>query len=115
MTVLEFISNECYCETAMTLPGWMKRALSRIRQEAAFCRELMRDKRTPKAAKIFLGLAVGYAFSPIDLVPDFVPVLGLLDDLIIVPILIWIGLRLVPAALIREVRDKVVKDTVVCP
>jgi uncharacterized membrane protein YkvA (DUF1232 family) len=97
------------------LSGKWKGVIVRIQQEAAFCRELMRDKRTPRTAKIFLGLAVGYALSPVDLVPDFIPVLGFLDDLIIVPLLIWIGLRFVPATLIRELRDKVAKGPALYP
>ena len=63
-----------------------------------------RDPRTPFAAKA-LGVAVaGYALSPIDLIPDFVPVLGLLDDLLIVPAGIWLFVRMVPAAVMADAR-----------
>lgn len=51
------------------------------------------DRRTPFIAKLVIGLTVGYLLSPIDLVPDFIPVLGLLDDLIIVPLLITLSIR----------------------
>lgn len=55
-----------------------------------------RDPRTPWYAKA-LGLAVAaYAFSPVDLIPDFIPVLGLVDDLLIVPLGLWLTLRLIP-------------------
>lgn len=63
-----------------------------------------RDPRTPLAAKVLAGAVAAYALSPVDLIPDFIPVLGLLDDLIIVPAGIWLVLRLVPAALMDELR-----------
>lgn len=63
-----------------------------------------RDPRTPLSAKIVaLGVAA-YALSPIDLIPDFIPVLGYFDDLLIVPLGIWLAVRLIPAALMAEFR-----------
>ena len=64
-----------------------------------------RDPRTPLAAKLLAGAIAGYAFSPIDLVPDFIPVLGLVDDLVIVPLGVWAVLKLVPAPLLAEYRE----------
>src|SRR5882757_1722082 len=65
-----------------------------------------RDPRVPWYAKaLALGVA-GYAFSPIDLIPDFVPVLGYLDDLIIVPLGLWLVVRLTPPALVAELRHE---------
>ena len=52
-----------------------------------------RDPRVPWAAKVLAALAAAYALSPIDLIPDFVPVLGYLDDLILLPVMIWLALR----------------------
>ncbi len=63
-----------------------------------------RDPRTPLAAKLLAGCVAAYALSPIDLIPDFVPVLGLLDDLLLVPAGIWLALRLIPAGLRSELR-----------
>jgi uncharacterized membrane protein YkvA (DUF1232 family) len=63
-----------------------------------------RDPRVPWYAKL-LGLVItGYALSPIDLIPDFIPVLGLLDDLILIPAGIWLMLRLIPEAVFAEHR-----------
>lgn len=63
-----------------------------------------RDRRTPLGARV-LGLGIaGYALSPIDLIPDFVPVLGLLDDLLIVPLGLWLFFRMVPAAVMADAR-----------
>lgn len=56
----------------------------------------LKKKETPIIAKIFAGLTVGYALSPIDLVPDFIPVLGYLDDLIILPLLVALTVGFIP-------------------
>ena len=56
----------------------------------------LHKKDTPFPAKIFAGLTVAYALSPIDLVPDFIPVLGYLDDLLILPLLVALTLRFIP-------------------
>ena len=63
-----------------------------------------RDPRTPLAAKLLAGVVAAYALSPIDLIPDFIPVLGYLDDLLLVPAGIWLAVRLIPAELLDEFR-----------
>lgn len=63
-----------------------------------------RDARTPWYAKILAALVLAYAFSPIDLIPDFIPVLGYLDDLIIVPAGIALTLKLIPPEVMDEAR-----------
>jgi uncharacterized membrane protein YkvA (DUF1232 family) len=64
-----------------------------------------RDPRVPLGAKLLAGAVAAYALSPIDLIPDFIPVLGYLDDLLLVPAGIWLALRLIPAPLIAELRE----------
>jgi uncharacterized membrane protein YkvA (DUF1232 family) len=66
-----------------------------------------KDPRTPWYAKGLIFLIVAYAFSPIDLIPDFVPVLGYLDDLIIIPTGIWLAIRMIPADVLTEARGRV--------
>jgi len=61
---------------------------------------------TPLLAKIVAAMVVAYAFSPIDLIPDFIPVIGQLDDLIIVPLGVWLVLRLIPEHVIAASRQK---------
>ncbi len=63
-----------------------------------------RDRRTPRAAKLVAAATAAYALSPLDLIPDFIPVLGLLDDLLLVPAGIWLALRLIPPPLMAEYR-----------
>jgi uncharacterized membrane protein YkvA (DUF1232 family) len=63
-----------------------------------------RDRRVPWHAKLAAGCVAAYALSPIDLIPDFIPVFGYLDDVILVPLGIMLAVRLVPASLMAEFR-----------
>jgi uncharacterized membrane protein YkvA (DUF1232 family) len=85
----------------------LRSAGRKIKQELNIYRLVMTDRRTPKLAKILLGAAVAYAISPIDIIPDFIPVVGHLDDIIIVPALVFIGLKLVPKKVVAECRAQV--------
>lgn len=64
----------------------------------------LRHPDTPWPAKALAALVVAYALSPIDLVPDFIPVLGYVDDVLLLPGLIWLAIRLVPAAVLESCR-----------
>jgi uncharacterized membrane protein YkvA (DUF1232 family) len=83
-----------------------KKMTRSYRNEFDTYRLVLNDPRTPKAAKFFLGSAIAYALSPIDLIPDFVPLLGYLDDLVIVPLLIFAGLSFVSREVIEDCREK---------
>lgn len=63
-----------------------------------------RDPRTPWYAKVWSALIAGYAFSPIDLIPDFIPIIGYLDDAIIVPLGILIAIKLIPKEVMVDTR-----------
>ncbi|MBX9576436.1 MAG: DUF1232 domain-containing protein [Caulobacteraceae bacterium] len=65
-----------------------------------------RSPRTPLAAKLIAGAVAAYALSPIDLIPDFIPVLGYLDDLVIVPLGVALAVRMIPATLMAEFRTQ---------
>ena len=81
------------------------------KHQARYLRALAgrRDKRTPWYAKLIALLVAGYAISPIDLIPDFIPVLGYLDDVIIVPLGIMLAVRLIPKPLMAELREQAQK------
>ena len=66
----------------------------------------VRDPRTPWYAKMLAGAVVAHTFSPIDLIPDFIPVLGYLDDLITIPVGIWLALRMIPPDVMAASREK---------
>ena len=65
-----------------------------------------KDARTPRFAKALAIFTVGYALSPIDLIPDFIPVLGFVDDAIILPGLIWVVLRMIPPEVMSDCRTE---------
>lgn len=85
--------------------SWARRTSHRLRRDAHMLWIAARDTRTPLLAKLVGGLVAAYALSPIDFIPDFVPVLGLLDELILVPIGLAIAVRLVPKPLMAEFRN----------
>ena len=84
---------------------WKQRALALKRSTVALY-FAARDPRTPWYAKALVVLVVGYAVSPIDLIPDFIPVLGYLDDLVLLPVGIAIAIRLVPEEVMTESRAR---------
>lgn len=85
----------------------LKTVAKLLKQELLVYRLLLQDRRTPTISKIFLGVAVGYAILPFDLIPDWIPLIGHLDDLIVVPGLVIISLRFIPDGLVQECRNKV--------
>jgi uncharacterized membrane protein YkvA (DUF1232 family) len=89
-------------------PLWekIKRSSQELKNQVYALYFASRDKRTPWYAKALALLIVAYAVSPIDLVPDFIPVLGYLDDLILIPAGIWLTLKLIPAEVMAEALEK---------
>lgn len=76
----------------------------RLKRDALTLWFACRHPGTPWTARLLAALAVGYALSPIDLIPDFIPVLGYLDDVVLLPALIWLALRLLPPEVQAECR-----------
>ncbi len=66
----------------------------------------LKDRETPVLARVFAGITVAYTLSPIDLIPDFIPVLGYLDDVILLPALIVITMKLIPAPVLERCREQ---------
>ena len=85
----------------------LKAVASLLRQELGVYRLVLKDSRTPIFAKIILGLAVSYLLLPFDLIPDWIPIIGHLDDLIVVPTLVIIALKFIPDEIIQECREKI--------
>ena len=81
-------------------------SVERILREVRFVKLVLKHERTPRAAKWVAGGLVAYALSPIDLIPDFIPVLGHLDDLVVLPLGLWCLLRMLPEDVRRERREK---------
>ena len=87
----------------MALEEWKKRARS-FKAEVYAVYLACKDPRVPWYARILASCVVAYVFSPIDLIPDFIPVIGYLDDLIIVPLGIWLVLKMIPPVVMDESR-----------
>ncbi|MGD9143405.1 MAG: YkvA family protein [Dehalococcoidia bacterium] len=80
--------------------------VKRLRTEVVVLYYSFRDPRTPWYAKALMGIIVAYALSPVDLIPDFIPIIGYLDDLILIPAGIYLTLKLVPDEVLEEYREK---------
>lgn len=88
------------------------RAVGRtVKQEITVYRLVLADRRTPRLAKWMLWLAIGYVLLPFDLIPDFIPVLGHVDDLVVVPALIVLALWLTPTEVVADCRREATEQT----
>lgn len=92
--------------------GWRTRLRTRMtsmRRDVAALIAALGHPRTPWYAKVWIGLVVAYAVSPIDLIPDPIPVLGLLDDAVLIPLGVLVAIRLVPDDVFAECRARAVE------
>jgi uncharacterized membrane protein YkvA (DUF1232 family) len=87
------------------LEGWKGRA-QRLKTEVYAIYLAYKDPRVPWYARVFAACVVGYAFSPIDLIPDPIPVLGYLDDLLIVPLGVVLAIKMIPPNVLVECREQ---------
>src|SRR4029453_13169961 len=81
-----------------------------FKRELIVYHRVLRDERTPLSAKLVLALAIGYFCMLFDLIPDFIPVIGHLDDAIVIPALVFAALHLVPPEIVSEPQEKVVRE-----
>lgn len=84
----------------------LRAAARRLKGELLALSLAARDPRTPWPARLLALLVLAYALSPLDLIPDFIPVLGQLDDLLLVPAGLWLALRLIPPPVLADARDR---------
>lgn len=87
------------------LEAWKQQA-RQLKTETYALYLAYKDRRTPWYARLFAAIVVGYAFSPIDLIPDPIPFLGYLDDLILVPLGAALALKMIPSDVLAESREK---------
>jgi uncharacterized membrane protein YkvA (DUF1232 family) len=90
--------------------GRSKEMARLFKRELIVYQRVLKDERTPARAKVFLGLAIGYLCMPFDLIPDFIPIIGHLDDAIIIPALVFVALRLIPREVVSGHREQVVRE-----
>ena len=91
----------------MPLMDAIKATGRELKKKLTLYRLVLIDPRTPRLPKVLLWLAIGYTLLPFDLIPDFLPVIGHIDDVIIVPLLVVLALRLIPVEVIEDCRKKV--------
>ena len=89
---------------AMSIDGTLKTWAKRVKRDGVTLWFAGKNARTPWYAKALGLFVVAYALSPIDLIPDFIPVLGYLDDVLLLPTLIWLAIKLLPLEVLRESR-----------
>jgi len=103
-------ASRCFAATIATPMGFrdrLKAVAATLKLELQVYRLVQRHPRTPRLAKLLLGLAIGYALMPFDLIPDFIPVVGHLDDAIIIPCLVILALKVIPKDVVEECRFEV--------
>jgi uncharacterized membrane protein YkvA (DUF1232 family) len=84
----------------------LKQIASKLKAEFDFYRRLQQHPQTPKLAKTLLWLAIGYVLMPFDLIPDFLPVIGQLDELVMIPLLLYFALKLTPLDVIAACKGE---------
>lgn len=90
----------------MPLIDKLKEAGRELKRKLALYRLVLKDPRTPALPKALLWIAVGYTLLPFDLIPDFLPIIGHIDDVIIVPLLVVLALKLIPEEIIEDCKKK---------
>ena len=90
----------------MKTHGAISRWALRLKGELHVLHHASKDPKLPWIPKVLLAITIAYAMSPIDLIPDFIPILGYLDDVIILPILIFITIKTIPEEVMRRAREK---------
>lgn len=90
----------------MKLFDKLKKKATTLKTETVAIYLCFKDHRTPLLAKILIVLTISYALSPIDLIPDFIPILGYLDDMVILPLMISVSIKLIPKEVLTEYRKE---------
>ena len=88
----------------MSVKSKIREVRDSLARELQVYRLVLKHERTPWVTRVLLGAAVAYTLSPIDFIPDWLPVVGHLDDVLIVPLLIWLAVRFVPSDVMEECR-----------
>ena len=85
----------------------LKRSARNLKKEIKVLAVVYRDPRTPWYARLFIAVILAYSLSPIDLIPDFIPVLGYVDDLILIPLGIYLAIKMIPGEIFTEAHQVV--------
>ena len=100
------IDSPAYCKVYSVIDK-VREVSRNLKRNLKVYQLVLKDPRTPLLAKFLLWLAIGYALLPFDIIPDFIPVIGHLDDAIIIPLLVILALRIIPKEVIEDCRRTV--------
>jgi uncharacterized membrane protein YkvA (DUF1232 family) len=93
----------------------LREITARFKEELDVYRRVLRDPRTPQSARWLLACAIGYLAMPFDLIPDFLPVVGQLDDIVIIPLLVYLAVRRIPPEIVAQHRAAVAANRTIEP
>jgi uncharacterized membrane protein YkvA (DUF1232 family) len=96
----------------LTCVDRLKQKARKLKAEIYVLSQAFKDPRTPWYVKAFIVLIIAYALSPVDLIPDFIPVLGYIDDLLLVPAGIYLAIKMVPGEVVEEYRQNIETEIV---
>ena len=82
----------------------LKSVVKNLKREFTVYQLVLKDSRTPRLARLLLWIAIGYTLLPFDIIPDFIPILGQLDDIVIVPALVILALKMIPKEVVEDCR-----------
>jgi uncharacterized membrane protein YkvA (DUF1232 family) len=102
----------CSCSDAL---DYFKHAVHALKREVLVLYYASQEPETGWLPRLLILIAVGYALSPIDLIPDCIPVLGLLDDMILLPLLLWLARRLTPTSVLERARERADNEPLMLP
>ncbi len=91
----------------MVIGDKLKQIAAKLKAEFKFYQRLQQHPQTPKLAKALLWLAIGYVLMPFDLIPDFLPIIGQLDELVVIPLLLYFALKLTPPDVIAVCKSEI--------
>lgn len=100
------MEHKSFKDQKLTAGERLKHWARRLKNDVIAMYFAMKHPQTPLYAKVFAAIIVGYALSPIDLIPDFVPVLGYVDDVILLPLCIALAIRIIPPKILEACREK---------
>ena len=94
------------------MPAFSLKTIAKtLKKELKTYRLVISDKRTPRLAQLLLGLAISYALMPFDIMPDFIPIIGHIDDAVIIPLLVIIALKMIPKEVIEDCREEAKRES----
>lgn len=111
-SILNAVTSKGFWAKIVTMLGKWKARASALKRDSYALYLAARDPRVPKSAKLVVALVVGYALSPVDLIPDFIPLIGYLDDFVLLPLGFYLAIKLIPEAVWDDCRRQAAEQLI---